>query len=291
MLSFWAACPPALAAGTEDDSVGQYYVVKVWAAEDGFAESSVTDVAQTPEGYLWVGTLFGSVLRFDGSRFVSYTSANTPGFVSKWGVPSLMADAAGTLWISMHDGGMTIWDKKGFRPGFSNTNQPGQMLWSAPGKVIFVYGDGRFLSGDLQNEQWHWETIVLPGSQHSADARGRIWYLRNDREIATWNGRETNTVGIESPLEGQRFKVLTADTQGNIWVGTDKNLLEWQTNHFEIMTPTNHEPAINVKKIISSGSGSLWVESNGKMRRCANRQWLAESPGWKREMVNVSLRF
>ena len=83
----------------EDDSVGQYYVVKVWGADDGLAESSVTDVAQTPEGYLWVGTVFGSVLRFDGVRFVRYNSANTPEFLQKWGTPQLMVDHEGTLWI------------------------------------------------------------------------------------------------------------------------------------------------------------------------------------------------
>ena len=122
MLSFGQACLTVLAASIEDDSVSQYYVVKVWAAEDGFAESSVTDVAQTPEGYLWIGTLFGSVLRFDGTRFVSYSSANTPEFSLKWGVPRLVVDRAGTLWIRMFDGGMTTWDKQGFRPAFTSTN-------------------------------------------------------------------------------------------------------------------------------------------------------------------------
>ena len=59
--------------------------------------------------------MFGSVLRFDGARFVSYNSANTPEFSQKWGVPRLMVDRGGTLWISMLDGGMTTWDKAGFR--------------------------------------------------------------------------------------------------------------------------------------------------------------------------------
>src|ERR1700743_3308824 len=159
LMLLLAIAPQFLRA--DDLAAEQDYTVKVWGADEGFTEGSVTDVNQTPEGYLWVGTLFGSVLRFDGNRFVSYTSANTPGFVSKWGVPRLMVDANGALWISMHDGGMTIWDKQGFRPAFSNTNQPGQMLWSGPGKVIFVYGDGKLLLGALQKEQWNWETIAL----------------------------------------------------------------------------------------------------------------------------------
>src|SRR4051794_7848812 len=108
----------------------QDYVIKVWGADDGLTEGSVTDVAQTPEGYLWIGTLFGSVLRFDGARFVSYSSANTPEFSLKWGVPRLMVDQGGTLWISMYDGGMTTWDKQGFRSVFTSTNPPNRLLWS-----------------------------------------------------------------------------------------------------------------------------------------------------------------
>src|ERR1035438_10019696 len=107
--------PPAVLAANTAAPTGQDYLVRVWGADEGLTEGSVTDVAQTPEGYLWVGTLFGSVLRFDGVRFVSYNSANTPEFSQKWGVPRLMVDRGGTLWISMLDGGMNTWDKAGFR--------------------------------------------------------------------------------------------------------------------------------------------------------------------------------
>ena len=145
---------PEVSFADEDDSAGQDYVVKVWGADEGLTEGSVTDVAQTPEGYLWVGTVFGSVLRFDGTRFVSYNSANTPEFSFKWGVPRLMADRGGTLWISMVDGGLTSWDKNGFRSIFTSTNQPDRILWSALGKVIFVYGGGKLLCGNKTGEQW-----------------------------------------------------------------------------------------------------------------------------------------
>ncbi len=290
VLMIWALAQGAV---TEEPAANPYYLVKVWGADDGFAEGSVTDVNQTPEGYLWIGTLFGSVVRFDGTHFVSYTSG-TPGFVSKWGVPKLIVDSSGRLWISMHDGGMTLLDRQGFHP--ANTNEPGQMLWSAADKVVFVYGDGKLLSGVQKQEQWEWQSITLPGtfrsSQHCADARGRIWYLRNDRQIAMWDGQQVSQVAAGAALEHQTVEVLTADRQGNIWAGTDRGLAEWQTNHFETMTPTNQEPSIHVKRIVSSGTGNLWVEANGRMRRCYQRQWLAESEGWEKTLGGLAtLRF
>ena len=93
-------------------------------------------------------------------------------------------------------------------------------------------------------------------------------------------------------LPGQVIKVLAADADGQIWIGTDQTLAVWQTNHFEVMTPTNGEATLSVKRIVPSGSGNLWVEANGRMRRCAGRQWLAESDSWNHELGRrTSLHF
>ena len=255
----------------------------------------MTDVAQTPEGYLWVGTLFGSVLRFDGRRFVSYNSANTREFSQKWGVPRLRVDNEGTLWISMYDGGMTTWNKHGFRSVFNSTNQPGRMLWSGRGQIVFSYGEGKLLWGKKSSETMGWETVTLPAAlpqeQACADADGRIWYLRSQPQIGMWEKGESRTCPLDAQLAGQQVKVLTA-AQGRIWIGTQQAIAQWQTDHFEIMTPTNGESVLNVKRITASGNSDLWVEANGRMRRCAGRQWLAESEGWKEEMGRrISLRF
>lgn len=293
---FLCLAAPAMATVDEDDSASQDYVVKVWGADEGLTENSVTAVAQTPEGYLWLGTLFGSVLRFDGMRFVRYNSANTPEFSLKWGIPQLMVDAEGTLWISMVDGGLTTWDKSGFHSMFTSPHQPNYLLWSAPGRVIFVYGDDTLLSGRKLHGQWNWQTVTFPhatpSAQPRADAQGRVWYLESGNEIENWNGLGTQTLALTGTLKGQTISVLTADGEGRIWIGTDRSLALWQTNHFEVMTPTNGEAELNVKRIVPSGGGILWVEANGRMRCCAQRRWLGESEGWNRELGRrTSLHF
>ena len=47
------------------------YVHEVWRMEDGLPQSTVTSLAQTPDGYLWIGTE-GGLARFDGTRFVVF---------------------------------------------------------------------------------------------------------------------------------------------------------------------------------------------------------------------------
>src|SRR5690349_4681294 len=42
-----------------------------WKVRDGFAREAIDAIAQTPDGYLWLGTASG-LLRFDGMRNVAW---------------------------------------------------------------------------------------------------------------------------------------------------------------------------------------------------------------------------
>ena len=74
------------------------YVVRTWEVDDGLPLSAITDVAQTPDGFLWVGTLLGGFSRFDGTRFVNYDMLNVPQLKNN-SVRKLLVDEQGTLWI------------------------------------------------------------------------------------------------------------------------------------------------------------------------------------------------
>jgi hypothetical protein len=51
------------------DTTGNYKV-RLWTANDGLPQSQVSCLAQTEDGYLWIGTWFGLV-RFDGASLFS----------------------------------------------------------------------------------------------------------------------------------------------------------------------------------------------------------------------------
>jgi ligand-binding sensor domain-containing protein len=65
---------------------------------DGFARGFIYAIAQTPDGYLWVGTEFG-LLRFDGVRpplpWRPPAGEQLPGAV----VQNLLVTRDGALWI------------------------------------------------------------------------------------------------------------------------------------------------------------------------------------------------
>src|SRR5688572_27709362 len=54
------------------------YGHRVWKAQDGLPQDSVQAIAQTPDGYLWLGTR-GGLIRFDGLQFTLIRGSTAQG--------------------------------------------------------------------------------------------------------------------------------------------------------------------------------------------------------------------
>jgi ligand-binding sensor domain-containing protein len=73
------------------------YAHTSWKVRDGFTKGVITSLAQTPDGYVWLGTESG-LLRFDGVRPVQWqppAGQQLPGSL----ITFLLAAHDGTLWI------------------------------------------------------------------------------------------------------------------------------------------------------------------------------------------------
>src|ERR1035437_6005826 len=73
------------------------YIQTAWNRESGLPQNSVHAVAQTADGFLWLGTEEG-LARFDGVQFIVYNSRNTPGLASDY-IQALVSSRDGSLWI------------------------------------------------------------------------------------------------------------------------------------------------------------------------------------------------
>ncbi len=82
------------------------YAHRVWTMKDGMTQGAVRALAQTPDGYLWIGTSEG-LARFDGTSFSLFTPASVPQLKDVV-VTALHASPDGTLWIATL-GGLTLY--------------------------------------------------------------------------------------------------------------------------------------------------------------------------------------
>src|SRR5262245_47955621 len=86
---------------------------RVWRTQEGLPENRVHALAQTPDGYLWIGTS-GGLARFDGARFVVFAHINTPAMTAD-DIRALAVGRDGSLWIATDGAGLLHYKEGRFR--------------------------------------------------------------------------------------------------------------------------------------------------------------------------------
>ena len=263
------------------------YLVEAWATDSGLPHSSVTSLAQTPDGYLWIGTLHGGLARFDGERFVNFHPGNTPALKSIE-IQKLLVDKQGTLWISVVEGILISYRDGRFQFERKNTQTPQNWLEacvsSTTNETVLSSIYGWIFRGTRAGATNRWETLIPPNGKQGAmscqDADGTIWFRTADNRLGVLRG--TNFVRLANPpgLKSPQINAQLIGADGRLWVGTEQELAVWDGKTFVDMTPTNGVADLAVRQMAVCRDGSFWVWTVGQLRKCAGRKWLATAAPW-----------
>ncbi len=278
------------------------YLVDGWDTENNLPSSTVTAIAQTPDGYLWVGT-YNGLARFDGARFVTFDPVNKPA-LSQARVQGLFLDATGTLWINTFRGGLTS-----YRDGVFVQEWPDQprfdlhtsLAASSSNLVLFVTQFGEVLQRQLKGDERRvtddvvpgtspatrhsslWSTFTPPGAPvfQCADSENRLWFLKRDGHVLQFSNGEFKTLPGDGGLSGRTIYTLVADARGRVWAGAENEIARWNGKFFEAMTPTNGEANFQPHSLFPMKSGALWVLDGNRLRKMEGRAWTAEIEPWR----------
>lgn len=80
----------------------QNYRLTQYGMEEGLHQSTINDIIQTRDGYIWLAT-FGGLVRFDGFSFTTYDRSNTKGMRSDR-ILHLFEDSSGAIWLGTEGG-------------------------------------------------------------------------------------------------------------------------------------------------------------------------------------------
>ena len=186
-LLLLACCPSAFALNPNLD-VSQYSHT-AWKISDGFPKGEISSIAQTPDGYLWLGTESG-LFRFDGVKNVIWRPPGNQELPSNF-IFSLLVARDGTLWIGTTKGLASWKDGK-------LTQYP-----ELAGRIIFK------LLEDREGAVW------VSGA---AVAAGRLCAIRNG---------SVQCAGDDGSLGRGAFN-LFEDSKGNLWAGVKDGLWQWK---------------------------------------------------------------
>jgi signal transduction histidine kinase/ligand-binding sensor domain-containing protein len=182
-----AGCPCAFALNPAL-AVSQYAHTS-WTIREGFTKGPIRAIAQTPDGYLWLGTDFG-LMRFDGVRNVTWQPPPDQHLPSDL-ILSLLAARDGTLWIGTSKGLAT---------------------WKDGTLVQYPELAGRFVGPLLEDREG---SVWVSGRNATAGTLCQI------------HDRSARCSGEDSGL-GYGALSLYEDSHANLWLGVWNGVWRWK---------------------------------------------------------------
>jgi ligand-binding sensor domain-containing protein/signal transduction histidine kinase len=227
--------------------------------EEGLPDGEITAIAQTQDGYLWIGTPKG-LARFDGSRFRVYTPKNTPELKDA-AVANLLTDHAGRLWIGTADGTMLRWSEGKFDYVVRTTASLSAAAREQAAK------DWR------KNHNWH----LLEDADH------RIWWLQRGLAIVHFENNSSKTYTELDGLAVSLIEKLGRDTEGKIWAAAKSRLRCFSQGHWD-PEPASipmywpwHEIVLQTATdgglLLAEPLRGSWQDYGGQVRRLKDGRW------------------
>ncbi len=214
-----------------DPSLGvSQYAHNLWKYRDGFAKQFIESIAQTPDGYLWLGTGVG-LYRFDGVRAVQWQSNHHQQLPSTT-IAGLLVSRDGTLWIGTK-GGLASWK------GGTLTQFP-----QLAGLIVYTITEA------------HDGTVWAGGFAYSPP--GKLCAIRTG---------SVHCYGADG-IFGNGVLSLHEDGEGTLWVGVLNGFFRWKSEPQRFYHLAD-EP-YGIQSFAEDRDGTLLVPATGKLLRLAD---------------------
>ena len=252
------------------------YSRRVWRSADGLPEDFAQSLAQTQDGYLWIGTS-GGLARFDGVSFVVFNRENMSAFLDD-SVYSLLVTKDGTLWAGTEGGGLVRYKDGRFRAfGAAEglTNGFVRVIYEDRNSQLWVGTDAGLFR--MQNES----LIRVDGRDgvsemnvHAIceDSAGRL--LVGGRGLLVLRGQEVNYYTSNGSMADNSIRTIRQTADGAIWIGSISGLrkLDRGINGDPFKAPKILS-GVNISALLESRGGAVWIGAYGQglMRYRAGR--------------------
>ncbi len=251
----------------DTQSRSDFYGRRVWQSAEGLPEDFTQALAQTADGYLWIGTS-GGLARFDGVRFAVFNAGNEAAFRDD-SVYSLLTARDRTLWVGTEGGGLIRYRTGSFRAfGTADglTNPFVRVVFEDRGGRLWVGTDrGLFrLEGDvLQRVDGRDGVPSMSVHAISEDREGRL--LVGGAGLLVLNGGLVTHYSSTESLADNSIRTIRETRDGAVWIGTIAGLRRLDRgvrgNPFAVSRLVD---STNISVLCESRSGDLWIGTYGR---------------------------
>ena len=284
-------CFAVSASALDPNRAVSQYIRTSWESEKGFAGGSISAIAQTTDGYLWIGTNRG-LIRFDGLNFRQFGQAS-PSSLAIGAVQSLLADKQGNLWVLLRSTKLLRYRDGNFElirgeaengvtaigPGVGN-----RILVSSLAKGTLTYNGERFENAssqpmpassaasstaetpDERSTRLSWSTGLAP--HRLAAPTSAVISVATTADGKTWLGTESRglfylregQVSVPSKgLSAAKVNCLLPAENSELWIGTAKGVVHWNGSELTRSGVPRSLLHADVLSLVRDRDANIWV--------------------------------
>ena len=246
----------------------------LWTSQDGLNTDYFNVMLKDAKGFLWIGSFFGELTRFDGARFKTFMpDPKRPGAINAYGATAFVEDSLHNIWIAT-ERGVSRYDIQtdlftNFLPETDSTTSDGSMIpfgstnthiYCFESRTRIVTFDIRSLEkktvltslqplnsliNDLNFVSGLFSSAILDSKSNS------VWLLAPSSErgangliqISLTDGNQTiYPLPVIYPGRAQKLESMKPDRKRNsIWISTPSGLFEFslKSKQFRVVDALN----------------------------------------------------
>ena len=272
LAAFAAVCLVNSAEALSPNRTMSQYLHDRWGAEQGFPGGPVYAIAQTPDGYLWIGTGKGLV-RFDGLSFQLFQNSDSTGFPAG-PVLGLAVDARGDLWVRPQGQKLLRYHNGIFQDVLQDLTlaeaDVTAMCVGKNGEILFSLFS-RFAGGTIRYSNGRLVPVAPPAElprlviSLAETADGKVWM--GTREQGLYYFSDGRVSAVSSGLPDRKINALLAINSRELWIGTDNGVAHWNAGQ---LTKAGMSPMLDRTQalvIARDRDANEWIgTSNGLIR-------------------------
>ena len=191
----------------------------------GFLARSISNHIYDSKGNIWFGTHAGSLMKFDGTSWTTYTEDN--GVIGN-SINIIVEDNDGNIWVATNEG-LNVFDGASWEY-FSEKDK-------LPSKLISVI---------------------------TVDSKGRVW-IGTAEGLLLFDHGKWSTINKKNGLTHNSVRSIVEDTKGNIWVGAAPHWKSGGVSIYNGNTWENLELSkLYANDFFEDSKGNMWILTFGK---------------------------
>ena len=249
-----ALWPAEMVYGAINQENERQYSARIYNNQNGMMSSEANAIAETEDGYIWIGSYAG-LTRYDGT---SFTFMKDSGIVS---VKTMLCDSKGRLWIGTNDGGIARYEGGAFcyfntEDGLSSDSircfyedKQGNMYVGTTDRLCVVDEEDHIR--EIHEELNYVMSISGDGDRIvCVDKNGDLFVLQDDEICVDTTGEQSDVFYNCISSTGMGLAVGTAG--GDIYIlDVNKGGIGLKS-HFRT-------PVQNIRKIKENEEGQIWI--------------------------------